>query len=134
VGGVVAAAVVRGREPAPDLSTPSGIVLAYANAEQRGDPQTAWDLLATSAQERGDRERFLARAGNRGGREYLTTESERVDGDAASVMLVHTYPGSGSVFGSSSSTSRDTVRLAREGPAWRITVPPDDYVLINSKR
>ena len=137
VGGLVAATLVRGRERPPDLSTPSGVVLAYALAEQRGDGQTAWDLLATSAQARGDRDRFIAGATNNSnsGREYLTTEDERVEGDtAASVVLVRTYPASGGLFGSSGFSNRNTVRLVREGQAWRISVPPDDYLLNSGRR
>src|SRR6185503_14471709 len=130
VGGLVAAMLVRGRERPPDLNTPSGVVLAYALAEQRGDAQAAWDLLATSAQARGDRDRFIAGAANNGSsvREYLTTDDERLDGDnAASVVLVKTYPPSGGLFSSGSSySSRNFVRLARQGQSWRITVPPDE--------
>jgi hypothetical protein len=130
VAGLVAAAVLRGHAPQPDLSTPSGIVLAYALAEQRGDGQAAWELLATSVQTRNSRDQFLVRFGSRGGdREYLTTEDERIDTDGASVVLVRTYPSSGGLFGSSSYTNRNTVRLAREASSWRITVPPDPYVL-----
>jgi hypothetical protein len=134
--GLIAAAVVRGRETPPDLATPSGVVLAYALAEQRGDVETAWDLLATSAQDRADRERFLARAASNNSpeREFLTTEDERIDGDSASVVLVKAYPASGAVFGSNGYSNRNTVRLARNGSAWRITVPPDDFLLIGSKR
>jgi hypothetical protein len=129
--GLAAAALLRGREAPPDLNTPAGVVLAYALAEQRGDPQTAWDLLATSVQARTDHNRFLARAGSRGGgdREYLTTEDERIDTDGASVVLVRTYTGSGAVFGSSSYANRTTVRLTRQGADWRIVVPPDDYLI-----
>ena len=49
---------------------------------------------------------------------------------------MQTYSGSGGFFlgaGSSSSTTLTTVRLVREGPAWRISVPPDDYLLLNTK-
>lgn len=134
VAGLVVAAVLRGHTPEPDLGTPSGIVMAYALAEQRGDPQAAWDLLATSVQTTNSRDQFLARSGNRGNnREYLTTEDERIDADGASVVLVRTYPGSGGLLGGGSSTSRSTVRLTREGSAWRITVPPDPYVLFTPR-
>jgi hypothetical protein len=128
---LVAAALLRGHDPEPDLNTPAGVVLAYALAEQRGDPQTAWDLLAASVQGRVDHDRFLARAADRGGnnRAYLATEDERVDADGASVVLVQTYAGSGGLFGSRGSSSRSTVRLTRQGAAWRIVVPPDDYLL-----
>ena len=129
--GLAAATFLRGREAPPDLHTPGGVVLAYALAEQRGDAQTAWDLLAPAAQVRADHDRFLARAGSRGGgdREYLTTEDERLDADGASVVLVQTVMGSGGFFGSNSYADRTTVRLTRQGADWRISVPPDDYLL-----
>src|ERR671930_2101460 len=99
--GLVTAVSLRGQVgSAPDLSTPAGVALAYAVAEQRGDAQAAWDLLAPSAQQRGDRERFLARAGHtQPDNTYLSTDDERVDGDTASVTLVETYPGSGGLLG-----------------------------------
>src|SRR6266852_4776827 len=112
VAGLVAAAVLRGRAPQPDLSTPSGIVLAYGLAEQRGDGQAAWELLAASVQSRNSRDQFLVRFGSRGSdREYLTTEDERIDTEGASVVLVRTYPSTRGVFSSSSYTNRNTVRL-----------------------
>ena len=134
VGGLVAATLVRSRERLPDPTTAAGVVLAYAAAEQQGDGQTAWDLLAPSAQARGDRERFLVQVSNSATdstrRPYLTTEDERLEGDSASVVLVKTYPASGGLIGSSSYSNRSTVRLTRAGPTWRITVPPDDYALL----
>jgi len=133
--GLAAAAVLRGHEPTPDLNTPSGVVLAYALAEQRKDPQTAWDLLAPSAQARLDHDRFLALVSSRGGsdREYLTTESERITADGATVVLVHTTVGSGGLFGSASYTNRNTVSLTRQGADWRITIPPADDFLLFTK-
>ena len=134
VAGLVAAAVMRGRAPQPDLSTPSGIVLAYGLAEQRGDGQAAWELLATPVQTKNSRDQFLVRfSGHGSGPQYLAAEDERIDADGASVVLVRTYPGSGGLFGSSSYSSRNTVRLTRETGGWRITVPPDPYVLFESK-
>src|SRR5690348_9382385 len=58
--GLIAAAVTRDHTPPPDMSTPSGVVVAYASAEQRGDGSAAWNLLARSAQARGDRDHFIA--------------------------------------------------------------------------
>jgi hypothetical protein len=134
VAGLVAAAVMRGRAPQPDLSTPSGIVLAYGLAEQRGDGQAAWELLATSVQAKNSRDQFLVRFSGHGSEpQYLAAEDERIDAAGASVVLVRTYPGSGGLFGSSSYSSRNTVRLTRETVGWRITVPPDPYVLFESK-
>jgi hypothetical protein len=132
--GLVAAAVLRGHAPQPDLSTPSGIVLAYGLAAERGDGAAAWDLLASAVQARNSRDQFLVRIANSGrDREYLTTEDERLDAEGASVVLVRTYPGSGGILGNSSYTSRNTVRLTRETSGWRITVPPDPYVLSESR-
>jgi len=134
LAGLVAAAIVRGHAAQPDLSTPSGVVLAYAYAAERGDGQAAWDLLAAPVQARSNRDQFLARVGNRGSdREYVTTEDERIDADGASVVLVRTYPGSGSLFAGSGYSNRNTVRLAQETAGWRITVPPDPYVLVDIK-
>jgi len=129
--GLGATAVLRGREVPPDLSTPGGVVLAYALAEQRGDAETAWNLLAPSVQARTDRELFLARAAHRGGdRTYYSIEEAQLDGTGASVVLVQTYAGSSGLLGTATSYSnRTTVRLSYDGSAWRITVPSDDHLL-----
>ncbi len=134
VAGLAAAAIMRGHSAPPDLSAPSGVVLAYGLAEQRGDAQAAWELLATSVQARNSHDEFLVRLGHRGGdREYLTTEDERIDATGASVVLVRTSTASSGIFGSGSYTNRSTVRLVREASGWRITIPPDPYVLSASK-
>src|SRR5215207_6215449 len=110
VVGLGAAAILRGREAPLDLATPGGVVMAYVLAEQDGDAETAWNLLAPSAQARADRELFLARAGHRGGEHaYLSIEDERLDGTSASVVLVQTYPGATGLFGRSSYANRTTV-------------------------
>jgi hypothetical protein len=131
--GLASATILRGRQAVADLTTPSGVVLTYALAEQRRDPQTAWDLLATATQVRGDRDRFLAQS-SPGDSAYLTTEDERIEGDSASVVLVRTYPGSSGLFGTRSSTSRSTFRLVRQGSDWRISVPSDDYYFSDKPR
>ena len=130
VAGLVTAAILGGREPRPDLNTPSGVVLAYALAAQRGDGAAAWDLLASSVQARNNRDQFLARFRSRGNeREYLTTEQEVIDAGGASVVLVRTSAASDGIFGSTAYSSRSTVRVTREASGWRITVPPDPYLL-----
>ncbi|MBV9597611.1 MAG: hypothetical protein JOZ87_12195 [Chloroflexi bacterium] len=132
---LAAAVLVRARATPPDLSTPGGAVLAYAQAERRGDPTTAWDLLAPDEQARLDRDRFLARTAEVGDNTYLSTEDERIDADAAgaSVVLVTTYPRA-TLFGASTSFStRATVRLVRVNQEWRISVPPDAYSLTLSE-
>jgi hypothetical protein len=130
--GVVVAASLRGQDAAPDLSTPGGVALGYALAEQRGDPGAAWELLASSAQAATTRDQFILRAGGpREERGFYSTEDERVTGDSATVVLVHTYPSSGGFLsGGRSYADRTTVLLVREAPGWRITVPPDRWVLI----
>ena len=131
--GLVTAFVLR-TAPAPDLGTPHGVVLAYALAEDRGDGATAWDLLAASTQARTDRDRYLARvslANSAGTSEYLSTEDEQIGGNDASVVLVRTHSGSGSIFGSQAGATRTTVRLTRDPTGWRITVPPDEYNLVS---
>ncbi len=135
VAGLGASAVLRGREQPPDLSLPSGVVLAYAQAEQRGDPAAAWDLLAPSAQARTTRDQFIARAGDDGSqRGLLSTEELGGDENTTRVALLRTYPASGGLFGSRSYTQRSTVVLTRGDSGWRITVPPDDYLLAREKR
>jgi hypothetical protein len=134
--GLTVAAVTRTQASPPDLSTPRGVVLAYAQAEQRGDGVAAWSLLAASTQARSDHDRFLARVGQTGPenvRDYLTTEDEQITGDTASVVLARTSGGSGTIFGNGLNgyTTRNTVRLVREPAGWRITVPPDDYNLVS---
>jgi hypothetical protein len=112
-------------------------VLAYALAEQRGDAEAAWNLLATSAQSRADKNRFLAAVGRTDSgttTQYVSTEDERIDGDTASVVLVRTYTGGAGIFGAQSFSNRTMVRLTREPGGWRITVPPDEYNLISPAR
>lgn len=133
VGGVGTAAFLQSREQAPDLSSPAGVTIAYAQAVGRGDGERAWSLLSAAAQGQSSRERFLLRvAGMRSGngRVRLATESERVEADVAHLDLVRTYPQSGGIalFGDSA-PQRSSVTLVREGGQWRILVPPDPFVL-----
>jgi hypothetical protein len=126
------AAATRGRGEPPDPSTPGGTVLAYALAEERGDGETAWGLLSTAVQQGADRQQYLLRVGGNGEPDNISfaTEDERVDGDTASVVLVRTYVSSGGWFGTSDTQStRTTVRLVREDAGWRLSVPPDSYLL-----
>lgn len=133
---VAVAAVSRGWDVAPDLGTPEGVVLAYTQAEARGDGAAAWDLLAASAQARGNRDQFISRVGSGdpgfSRNTYVSAEGAQIDsgGANASVVLVRSVVGSGGLFPSPSWSMRTTVRLTREDGAWRITVPPNDYLLI----
>lgn len=129
--GIVASVLVRGNDAPPDLSTPSGVVLAYARAEQRGDAQAAWDLLATSTQQRADHDYFVASAGRDSPADesvYLSTDNEHIAGTTASVVLVTTYADTGGFFGSSYSTNA-TVQLVQDNGSWRISIPTDEELL-----
>ena len=124
--------VTRPTPPPPDLATPSGTMLAYALAEQRGDGQTAWNLLASDVKQHSDRGQFLGLTSTeRSGFEFFATDHEVQNGDSASVVLVRTYrsPSFGLFTTSETSTSRTAVQLGRESGAWRISVPPDEYDL-----
>lgn len=128
--GILVAASLRGREPVPDLTTPGGVTLAYALAEQRGDPESAWNLLATDVKANHKRDQFVLRADQHTDRALLSTEQEMNDGQTASVVLVRTYPSSGGLLGNSSYSNRSTVRLVREADGWRLSVPPDRWALL----
>ncbi|HEY3062609.1 MAG TPA: hypothetical protein VGL99_26860 [Chloroflexota bacterium] len=123
------------RDPVSDLSTPDGVTLAYALAVQRGDLDRAWELLAESAKAQTSKDRFIARIeGFRSGyqRARLSVEDVRLEGESARVDLVRTYPSSGGLLGlggAGSYANRNTVRLVRENGQWRISTPPDPFVL-----
>jgi hypothetical protein len=128
------AVVMPSRQPPPDLTTPDGVTLAYALAVQRGDLDQAWDLLSTSAKAQATRERFITRAEairNSYERARLSVEDVRAEGETARVDMVRTYPSSGGPFGfgSNSYSNRSTVRLVREAGQWRISTPPDPFLL-----
>jgi hypothetical protein len=121
-------------QPAPDLETPDGVALAYGLAMQRREPEAAWDLLSSEAQTRTTRERFISRASDIAGsyeRARLSVEDTRVTGDTARVELVRTYSGSGGPFGLGSGTNsnRSTINLVREQQGWRISSPPESFLL-----
>jgi hypothetical protein len=129
----LAVALPRTEQP-PDLSTPEGVVLAYALAMQRGEPEAAWDLLSREAKSQTTRERFLALTSGMTGayeRARLSIENVRIEGDTARAELVRTYAGSGGPFGLGGSpySNRNTVRLGRENGTWRISTPPEAFVL-----
>ena len=130
---VLAFATPRAVAP-PDLSTPEGVTLAFALALQAGDLDQAWALLAPAAQAQTTKDRFISRAeGIRGTyqRARLSVQNTRVDGDTARTDLIRTSPSSGGLFGlgDSSYSNQNTVRLARENGQWRITAPPDPFLL-----
>jgi len=130
---VLAYASPRAAAP-PDLGTPEGVTLAFALALQSGDLDQAWTLLAPSAQAQTTKDRFITRAeGFRSTyqRARLSTNAPTVDGDTARVDLTRTYPSSGGLLGlgDSAYANTSTTRLAREGGQWRITTPPDPFLV-----
>ncbi len=136
VAAIGAAFVVRGRDTPPDLTTPSGVTLAFSEALRQGDAEAAWNLLAPSAQASTKRETFLVRAGtmrsSSNDRTRLLVEDEKIEGDTATVELARVYRGDGGFFslGESYST-RSTVRLQRVDGSWRITVPAEPFLLLD---
>lgn len=127
-------AIVVGRvQPAPDLGTPEGVTLAYELAIQRGEPDAAWNLLSSEAQQATTRQEFLARASDssRRGDVRLSVENVRIDGDTTHLDVVRTIPTSGLLgFGAGSFTIRHPVTLVRERGEWRISVPSEPFVIM----
>ncbi|MDQ3810856.1 MAG: hypothetical protein M3336_11245 [Chloroflexota bacterium] len=128
------ALLARGREPPPDLARPEGVALAYALDIQQHEPDKAWDLLSESARAQTTRERFMLRAESFA-RSYerarLSVEDPRTEGESARLELVRTLPSSGGLFGfgGGSNAIRANVRLVREGGQWRISTPPEPFLL-----
>jgi hypothetical protein len=122
-------AVLQARAAAPDLSTPEGVVRAYFTGLDAGRPDQVWDLLSSTARAGTTRDEFIQRATSYrpSGDARITVDSVTIDGDTAVVRLSRTY-GGGGLFGGGGS-SRVTVRLDREGGVWKITVPPDPYLI-----
>ena len=114
----------------PDLTTPQGVVRAYVTALDQSKPEQAWDLLTTGARARTTRDEFIRRAVAQGHprSERIAIDGVTVEGDGARVELSRTY-GSGGLFGDTPYTTQTTVRLERADGAWRISVPPDPYLL-----
>ena len=126
-------AVLQAGTAAPDLSTPAGVVRAYYTGLDGGRPDEVWDLLSSTARSGTTRDEFILRATSYrpSGDARITVDSVSVDGNTAVVRLSRTY-GGGGLFGGGGS-SPITVRLDREGGGWKITVPPDPF-LIESRR
>jgi hypothetical protein len=130
----IGVAIVVGRvQPAPDLSTPEGVTLAYELAIQRGEPDAAWNRLSSETQKATTRQEFLARASglSRRGDMRLSVENVRIDGDTTHLDVARTIPTSGVLgFGAGSSTTRNPVSLVRERGEWRISVPSEPFVIM----
>jgi hypothetical protein len=130
----VGLAMVLGRgEPAIDLDTPGGVTLAYELAIQRGEADAAWELLSSSARAGTTRQEFLARAAGigRGADARFSVDNVRVSGDTAHLDLVRVVPSGGFLgLGAGTRTSRDPVTLQREAGQWRISVPPEPFLIM----
>lgn len=134
VVGIVVAVVVGRSQPPPDLSTPGGVTLAYELAIQRGEADSAWKLLSSTAQASVSEQQYLARAAGIGRQPdaRFSIENVRVVGDRAYLDLVRVIPSGGMLgLGAGTFTVRDPVTLDREGGQWRITVPPEPFLIVN---
>lgn len=130
----IGVAIVVGRvQPAPELSTPEGVALAYELTIQRGEPDAAWELLSSQARAATTRQEFVARASGLSGRGdvRLSVENVRIDGDTTHLDVVRTIPTSGFLgFGAGSFTTRSRITLVRERGEWRISVPSQPFVIM----
>ena len=124
------------RAPAPvDLTAPDGVVRAYVQALETSHPEDAWDLLGQRQQVEVSRDEFIRRATSdyrspRNGR--IAIENTTIEGTTARVEMSRTYSGGGGpfgIFGSSSYSNRFSARLEQQSGRWRITVPPEDYLI-----
>lgn len=132
--GIAAVFVVR-RAPAPappDLSTPAGVVQAYADALRAGEVDRAYGLLSRSAREAMPIDQFRRAATM----PYRPADNERrvlieplrEEGDAAEVRVtVSRFSAGGSPFSAQTSHQDVTVQLVREDGAWRIVRPAEPY-------
>jgi hypothetical protein len=123
--------------PPPDLSRPEGVVRAYVEAVQTGNAERAWELLSESAREGITRQEFVQRitVERRPQEGRVAIESVQIDGNTAIVELSRTYATGGGpfgLFGPTSYTDRQRVRLEQQRGIWLITVPPDPY-LVNQR-
>jgi len=132
----LAAVLLLQRAPAPvDLTTPEGVVRAYVQALDTSQPEDAWNLLGQRQQAEISRDEFVRRATTayrspHNGR--IAIESTTVEAMTARVEMSRTYSGGGGpfgIFGSSSYNNRFTARLEQQSGRWRITVPPEDYLI-----
>jgi hypothetical protein len=131
--GVASVSVLRRPPAPPDLSRPDGVVRAYVAAMAADHPEDAWDLLAESARVNVTRDEFIRRATqdttsrNDAGR--LSIDKVEINGTTAVVEINRTYTSGGGLLGPSTYSTRSTVRLERFGSSWRITVPPEPWLI-----
>jgi hypothetical protein len=122
--------VLQTRAATVDLTRPEGVIRAYYAAFEADRPERAWDLLSSTATSRTTRDSFIQRAtGYRPSHNArITVDRVEVEGETAYAYLSIAY-GGGGLLDSGTSARTETVRLDREGGQWRITVPPDPYLL-----
>jgi hypothetical protein len=127
--GIGVAAVLPNAKP-PDLSTPSGVALAFELAVQEGRGEDAWALLASEAKVESRKQRFLDRVNpGRSSRNRISADREEITGDSARVELTRYFGASGGLFGGSGSRTTASVRLTREAGSWRVSTPSDSFLL-----
>jgi hypothetical protein len=136
-------ALARATQPAPDASSPEGVVSAYLLALQNRDPDRAWDLLAspqalvtpfpTPRSEQPTREAFRQqvlnqpRSSDRRVRVVGTTQSD----NTARVEVEIIYGASGPfTFGSPRPGQTRVFELVQRNGAWAITASPPVFDLV----
>lgn len=136
IAGIGTAIWVQGRTlPPPDLSSPEGVVRAYVEAVHARNAERAWELLSPSARSEITREEFIRRVTLRSGHPRegrVAIERVEITGNSALVEISRTYSSNGGpfgLFGPSTYSNQQTVRLERARDTWVITVPPEPYLL-----
>ena len=132
---IVSVFAVRSAQPAPDLSTPEGVVIAYIQAVQNKDADRAWELLtgpeAVSGPPRSagidPKDSFRNEVNNayRSGERRLRIVDSTITGDTAKVTVeVTNVPAGPGIFFDGSNSHPVNFSLVRRDGAWRINSAP----------
>jgi hypothetical protein len=120
------------RNPGADFTTPDGVIAGVRAALQQGDlirPEPA-RVIGSSTDDEGSVHYPRRRTAVRIPGARLTTNAPTVDGDTARGICAPIRTRCGLFgLGDSSYSNQNTVRLARESGQWRITAPPDPFLL-----
>lgn len=129
--GSLALAQHRRPAPLPD-TTPTGVVYHYLTALDREDYETAYAYLSSVTRAWVTLDDFRHRAPRPPARAdapatSVSLTNERVTGDRARVTVTVTTFTPAGPFGVNENTYSVDLDLVREGDAWKIDVPPQQY-------